>query len=207
MEKTTVLYSRFERFWHWTQAVFIIILAVTGFEVHGTFRLLGFREAFELHNFSAWSLVVLTAFAIFWHFTTGEWKQYVPTFERVKDMLRFYTRDMFHGAPHPVKRNRDAKLNPLQRLTYFSLKTLVIPLQVSTGFLYLWYNFWPQWGTASRLDAVALAHTAGAFAFLAFLVVHMYLTTTGDSPLSNIRAMITGWDKVEEGSAERPTGR
>jgi Ni,Fe-hydrogenase I cytochrome b subunit len=29
------IFKRFERFWHWTQALLILTLLVTGFEVHG----------------------------------------------------------------------------------------------------------------------------------------------------------------------------
>ena len=39
--KKIYIYQRFERFWHWSQAILIIFLALTGFEVHGTFHILG----------------------------------------------------------------------------------------------------------------------------------------------------------------------
>jgi len=45
MSRRVLIYKRFERFWHWTQAALIIGLAVTGFEIHGTFQWLGFAEA------------------------------------------------------------------------------------------------------------------------------------------------------------------
>ena len=50
----------------------------------------------------------------------------------------------------------------------------------------------PDW---LALEAVALAHTGGAFLMLIFLIVHVYLTTTGHTPLAHIRAMITGWEE------------
>jgi len=198
MKTETVMYTRFERFWHWTQAAVIVLLAVTGFEVHGSVHLLGFRAAVHLHNALGWSLLILTAFAVFWHCTTGEWRQYVPSGRGLGDMLRFYTRGIFQGGPHPVERSRERKLNPLQRLAYFTLKTVLFPLQLATGLLYLFYNSWPQWGLAGRIDAVALIHTAGAFGFLVFLVLHVYLTTTGETLFSNIRAMITGRERIPE---------
>ena len=37
----------------------------------------------------------------------------------------------------------------------------------------------------------------GAFALLAFTIIHVYMTTTGHTPTSHIKAMITGWDEVE----------
>jgi thiosulfate reductase cytochrome b subunit len=30
---------------------------------------------------------------------------------------------------------------------------------------------------------------------LIFLIVHVYLTTTGHTPLAHIRAMISGWEE------------
>ena len=36
---------------------------------------------------------------------------------------------------------------------------------------------------------------------LAFMVPHIYLTTTGHTVSSNLRAMITGWEGVEPGGA------
>lgn len=201
MKRRVLLYTRFERFWHWIQTVLILLLALTGFEVHGVFSLLGFGSAVTLHDTLAWSLLVLIAFAVFWHLTTGEWKQYVPTLEKMGAMFRFYTRDIFRGVPHPVRKTRAAKLNPLQRLTYFGLKVVIIPVQVASGLLYLYYDNWREWGIAGRVEHVALIHTAGAFAFLTFLVAYVYLTTTGETPSANIRAMITGYEALEEESA------
>ncbi len=63
---------------------------------------------------------------------------------------------------------------------------------------YYYYNDWVSWGLATRLDGVALLHTAMAFVLLLFLVVHIYLTTTGGSLVSYTLAMITGWEEIEE---------
>ena len=45
---------------------------------------------------------------------------------------------------------------------------------------------------------MALIHTVGAFAILQFLVIHLYMTTTGHSLFAHIRAMVTGWEEVQE---------
>src|SRR3990167_1096145 len=76
MTERVYLFKAFERFWHWTQAALIIFMLLTGFEVHGSYTLLGFERAVNFHTIAAWSLVGLWVFAIFWHFTTGEWRQY-----------------------------------------------------------------------------------------------------------------------------------
>ncbi|MGD9235966.1 MAG: cytochrome b/b6 domain-containing protein, partial [Desulfobacterales bacterium] len=71
--KNIYLYARFERLWHWLQTLLIIILLLTGFEVHGTFALFGFWDAVEVHNFLGLTWLIAFAFFAFWIFTTGEW--------------------------------------------------------------------------------------------------------------------------------------
>ena len=71
MSERIYVFKVFERFWHWSQAALIILLLVTGFEIHGSYILIGFKDAVEVHTVGAWTLVGLWVFAIFWHFTTG----------------------------------------------------------------------------------------------------------------------------------------
>jgi thiosulfate reductase cytochrome b subunit len=195
------LYDRFERFWHWTQALLVLGLLVTGLEVHGSFELLGYRDAVSWHERLAWSLVVLVVFAAFWHFTTGEWRQYLPSTHKVRAMIRFYVVGIFHGEPHPTAKTRLTKLNPLQRLAYLSLKILVFPVQLASGFAYLYRDELAGQGLSLPLGTYAFVHTAGAFALLAFVIGHVYLTTTGHTPTGALGAMVTGWEVVED-----PTG-
>ncbi len=193
------IYKRFERFWHWTQAALIIAMGVTGLEIHGTIHLFGFEKAASYHNRLAWALVVLIVFAIFWHFTTGEWKQYIPTTRGLRAMVDYYTRGIFANEPHPLKKTELSKLNPLQRLAYLGLKLIIIPLQVVSGFLYLYFARWaPNPILGHDVGRIALIHTFGAFLLLAFLIGHVYLTTTGQTVFSNLKAMITGWEELED---------
>lgn len=197
--KKVYLYTRFERFWHWFQGLLIIVLAITGFEVHGSFSLLGFEQAVAVHEFCAWTWLALYVFIVFWLLTTGEWKQYTPTFEKIYAVAMYYVSGIFRGEPHPVPKTQRRKHNPLQRLTYLSLSTLLIPFQIATGLAYLYYNQWAELGLASfSLEVVALLHTIGAFGFLAFIVVHVYMTTTGHTVSAHIVAMFTGWEEVED---------
>ncbi|RLD48760.1 MAG: hypothetical protein DRI88_02335, partial [Bacteroidetes bacterium] len=193
------IYKGFERFWHWSQALIIGTLGLTGFEIHGSFTLLGFDNAVRWHVIAAWALVVLIVFAIFWHFTTGEWRQYIPTTKLLKEQFRYYIGGIFNNAPHPTNKTVYNKFNPLQRMIYLGLKILVIPIIVTTGFLYLYFQY-PKFGIEFQtLEPIALIHTFGAYILLAFVIAHVYLTTvTGVKPLSSIKAMITGWEEMEE---------
>ena len=198
MTQRVYMFKVFERLWHWSQAGLIIFMLLSGFEIHGTYTLLGFEKAVDYHVIAAWTLVGVWVFAIFWHVTTGEWRQYIPTFDRVVAISNYYSSGIFKGEPHPFKPTSLQKHNPLQRLTYLAILTLLSPLIWVTGWLYLFYADWAQWGLSSlQLEWVAVGHTIGAFLMLAFLISHLYLITTGHKPTSQVKAMITGWEEVE----------
>lgn len=190
------LFTRFERFWHWSQAALIITLLFSGFAIHGSHALLDFRTAVEVHEVAAWLLIALWIFAIFWHCTTGQWRQYIPTLTNIQRVVLYYARGIFIGAPHPYKVTAERKHNPVQRMAYLGVLVLINPLIWISGLLYLFWGrlepLLPDW---LALEAVALAHTGGALLMLIFLIVHVYLTTTGHTPLAHIRAMITGWEE------------
>ena len=194
------LYSRFERFWHWSQALLIIGMMITGFEVHGTYTLLGFQKAVQLHTLAAWTLLTLWAFTIFWQFTTGEWRQYLPSLKNVLAMVNYYLIGIFRDAPHPFRKTVVQKHNPLQRLAYLALLAVISPLIWISGLFYLFYGNWQQLGIDRylTLEWVAVAHTLGAFLITAFFFIHVYLTTTGHTVFAHIKAMVTGWEEVDE---------
>ena len=198
------LYSKFERFWHWVQAILIIMLLGTGFEVHGTYEFLGFQQAVDLHNTIGITWLILFVFIVFWLLTTGEYKQYAPTSKKLLEVLKYYAWGIFKGEPHPVKKRRDAKHNPMQRLTYLALTAVLLPVQMVTGLLYWGYNDWADWGVASMLslDVLAMVHMIGGFAILIFLLVHIYMTTTGHTVTAHVAAMFSGWEEVEEGDIQ-----
>lgn len=193
------LYTRFERFWHWMQGILILLLILSGFEVHGVYRLFGFETAFAVHNTCAWAWLVLYAFIVFWIITTGEWKHYVPTFAKMFEVVRYYVSGIFRGEAHPVPKSERVKHNPLQRITYLGIVSLLVPFQMVTGFIYYYYNRWPQFGWKWTLSTVAVLHTAGAFAFLIYLIVHVYMITTGHTLGSHLKAMFTGYEDIEAG--------
>ncbi|MDD3875092.1 MAG: cytochrome b/b6 domain-containing protein [Bacteroidales bacterium] len=200
--KKVYVYKGFERFWHWMQAALIFLLAATGFEIHGSLRLFGFEQAVVVHNLAAISLIVLIIFTVFWHFTTGEWRQYMPTFKNLKAQAEYYILGIFKNAPHPTRKTLLSKLNPLQRLVYLGLKVIFIPVMVVSGLLYMFYRY-PQAGKIESLriesvEPIALVHTFGAFILIAFVIVHLYLITTGHTLTSNLKAMLTGWEELEE---------
>ena len=199
MVERLYVFKVFERIWHWSQAALIIFLMLTGFEIHGSYAIFGFERAVSFHTIAAWSLVGLWVFAIFWHFTTGEWRQYIPTTDRIVVIANYYSSGIFKHEPHPFKPSASQKHNPLQRLTYLLVLTLLSPLIWVTGWFYLFYADWAAWGlSALQLEWIATGHTIGAFLMLAFLISHLYLATTGHKITSQFKAMITGYEDVEK---------
>lgn len=202
------VYRGFERFWHWSQAALILLLALTGFEIHGSTRFFGYAQAVRVHNGAAWSFLVLVAFAIFWHITTGEWRQYLPTRTHLRAQAEYYTFGIFKDLPHPGRKTALSKLNPLQKLVYAGLKVIVIPVMAGSGLLYLFYRY-PHRHEVMALNVeglriIALIHTAGAFFLLSFLIAHIYLITTGRTLTSNLKAMITGYEELEDEAEQIP---
>ena len=195
------LYKRFERFWHWSQAALIIFLAITGFEVHGSFSLFGFEKAVVFHRVASYAFLILIGLAIFWHFTTGEWKQYLPTTRNIKKQVNYYTMGIFKGEAHPAMNKKVRKLNPLQVLVYLGFKLLIVPVMVVSGLMYMFYKYIDINDvvviSGFELRTIAVIHTFGAFLLVAFLIVHVYMTTTGEHVTTNIKAMLTGYEEVE----------
>ena len=200
MDRQAYIYKAFERFWHWTQAFLIFLLAATGFEVHGTIHFFGYQNAVRYHRNAAYTFIILIIFAIFWHMTTGEWRQYLPTRKNLKAQFDYYLFGIFRNAPHPTKKTVLSKLNPLQKLVYLGLKILVIPVMVLSGLLYMNYRYPQQSGIGTlnieSLGPIAIIHTAGAFLLIAFIIAHLYLITTGTTVTSNLKAMITGYEDL-----------
>lgn len=201
MKQQIYIYRAFERFWHWMQAALIFFLALTGFEIHGSITFFGYLNAVHYHNIAAYSFIVLIVFAIFWHFVTGEWKQYVPSLQNLKAQVNYYLFGIFKNAHHPTKKTVLSKLNPLQKLVYLGLKVLVIPVMVISGLLYMFYRYPQSNGiiglNIGSVEVIALFHTAGAFLLITFLIAHLYLITTGTTVTSNLKAMVTGYEELE----------
>ena len=68
--------------------------------------------------------------------------------------------------------------------------------------MYLYFNYPLQGLALDSLQPIALIHTTGAYLLITFVIIHLYLITTGHTIWSNLVAMITGWEKMDEEEAE-----
>lgn len=199
------LYSLYERLWHWLQAVAILLLLLTGYLIHNPKWLswIPYRGLVYAHNVFAVVLLFDAALAFFYHLASGEIRQFLPPtrgfFYQAYQQARYYLYGIFRGEPHPFHKTRERKLNSLQQATYFVLLNVMLPVQMLTGIL-MWLGwYWPDLlDRVGGLKTLAPIHTLFAWFFAAFIVIHIYLTTTGPTPTTYLKAMITGWEDVEE---------
>ena len=200
------MYDAYERLWHWLQASAIMLLLLTGLIIHKPqfFGVFSFPYVVRVHNVLGFILLINAALALFYNLASGEIRQYLPEIKgfvgRSVAQALYYSRGIFAGQPHPLEKTRERKLNPLQQITYLAILNVLLPAQVVTGMLIWGLQKWP--GIAASLGglpALALVHTLVAWTFAAFIVMHVYLTTAaGHTPTAGIKAMIEGWDVVEE---------
>jgi len=201
--QTIVIFKRFERLWHWSQAGAIFILLFSGLEIHGVYQLIGFGNAVTLHTWTALALMLLWVFAIFWHITTGEWRHYVPTGENLIKVALFYSYGIFKGEKHPYRKTYHRKHNPLQALTYLFLKMVMLPAIWISGIAYLLVSIGlGDFLSGIGMEWIAWVHTSAAIAIVVFVIAHLYLLTTGHSFIDHVRSMITGYDEVDLTDAE-----
>ena len=205
------LYSRYERIWHWFQAVAILLLILTGLAIHAPDRFgwLGFSAAVHLHNGLGFLLVANAFLGLFYYATTGTIRQYLPEprdFVTLSVRLaKYYLRGMFRGEPHPLEKTPERRLNPLQQVTYLIILNVLLPLQLVTGLLMWGAQRWPDATAAvGGLPMLAMIHTLGAWFLGAFVVMHVYMITTGPTPLTHLKAMILGYEETPAAPEPRP---
>lgn len=197
-ERKVLVYTRFNRLWHWGQMASIFLLLFTGARILGLHPLLPFGLAVIVHSAVALALLLLWAFATFWLFTSGAWKQFMPSQIGLWQVARFYAWGVFHGEAHPYRKILRRRHNPLQALAYLALKILLFPAIWISGLAYLSYTLWDHldpsgWG----LWAIANIHILAAFAIASFVVVHVYLLTIGHGFREHVRPMVTGFETVD----------
>ena len=203
VDARVLIYTPYERIWHWAQAAGILLLVLTGVAIHWpeSMGVVPFSLAVSIHNVLGFLLLINAFLGFFYYVATGTIRQYLPEPQDFISMgiaqLMYYLRGIFHGDPHPLEKTSRRRLNPLQQVTYLVILNVLMPLQLVTG-LVMWSGQM-QPGLLSwigGLPLVAAIHTLGAWVFVTFTVMHIYLTTTGRTPLSNLIAMITGYETL-----------
>lgn len=211
--KKVYMYQAYERFWHWLQTTVIVLLLFTGLIIHrpDLFGIFSFRGMVTMHNVLWVILALNAALSLFYHLTSGQIKQFIPRpfgfFDDAILQTKYYLSGIFKHEAHPLEKTPEKKLNPLQQVTYVGILNVLLPLQGLTGILMWGVQKWPNLASSlGGLPFLAPFHTLIAWIFAAFIVGHVYLTTTGGPrPMDSIKAMVTGWENVESGEIVETT--
>jgi len=189
------------RIWHWTNALLIIILTVTGASMYFSdpdLIMVQFDLAVRIHDVAGLALVAAYGFFVVANIVSGNWWQYVPKpglfREKCLRQTRYYAWGIFHGEPHPYPPTAAANFNALQQIIYWTIMYFFMPLLLITGVMFLWPDLAPKrvFGF-DGLMPVAVLHSLAALVIVTFMIAHIYLGTTGLKVSSLFKMMITGW--------------
>ena len=195
------MYESYRRFWHWLQTASIVILLLTGLIIHrpDIFGAFSFRGMVTIHNVIAVILVINAALSLFYHLVTDRIREFIPHpygfFDDAIVQAKYYMTGIFKGQPHPFEKVPNSRMNPIQKATYFGILNVLLPLQIITGALMWLVQKYPN--ILGGLPFLAPFHSLVAWTFATFILGHVYMTTTGATPLEAMRAMVTGYEEVE----------
>lgn len=201
MAEREYLIAPWIRIWHWSNALLILILGITGMSVHFADpdrMLVEFSLAVRIHNIAGVTLIGAYLFFVVANLVSGNWWQFVPKppgiLQRIVKQALWYGIGVFKGEPHPHEPSKDEHFNVLQAVTYWTVMYLLMPVILISGLIYLYPEFAPD--TLFGFDGllpIALVHYLSAVAVLLFMLSHIYLGTTGKTVGQMVRMMITGW--------------
>lgn len=211
--KSMYLYPLWIRVWHWLTAVACLLLVVTGLALHFADKdnpIISFDLSIVLHNIAG---VIMTLLYIVFIVGNLRTKNGIHYRIRLKGFIRrnlrqahYYLIGIFRDEPHPFPATEMNKFNPLQQLTYVAIMYGLVSLLVLTGVFLLFPEIYPEefMGIGTILP-IALLHTVLSYMLFLFMLIHVYIATTGHTIGSNYHAMITGWHNEPDG--EVPQGQ
>ena len=184
----------FERLFHIGHVMNMIILLLSGFQIHsGSFNIFGkMANARTLHFFFAWFFVYMGIWHIYRFFANGTFRTSFPhpikNFGGFVKAIRYY---LFLEEHPPKPDEKDKKeYNELQKLTYTGIFILA-GVQTILGFILYWPEFLATLGAAlGGLQWVRYLHYIIAWFFVFFTMVHLYLVFV--EGLKFIRRMMPG---------------
>ncbi len=189
------------RLWHWTNALLIITLAITGVSLHfadPNLPLVEFSLAARIHDIAGIALIALYVLFVTANIVSGNWWQYVPkppgVLERCIRQAKWYALGIFKGEPHPYRVSEEANFNAMQAIAYWVMMYVVMPVMLITGLIFLIPDLAPDrlFGLDGLLPVAILHYLTGAIIIM-FMIAHIYLGTTGKTATSMFKTMVTGW--------------
>lgn len=202
-ENKIYFYPLWLRIWHGINALGIIILIITGITMNSGMEdsWISFNLNIQLHNYSGAIVTLNYLLFIIGNLVTSNSKFYIVKpknfLKRPMKQAYYYAWGMFHGmkAPYPLSERR--KFNPLQKYFYLLVMYIAVPLVIISGiglmFPELIFN---KIYEISGVLITAVVHSAMGFFISIFLVIHIYVSSIGKSPIDNFRGIINGWHHI-----------
>ncbi|MBK1722271.1 cytochrome b/b6 domain-containing protein [Thiocystis violacea] len=203
------LYSGWVRTWHWINALLFLVLIFSGASMHfnGAGWLLDFQSAILIHNTAGILLTIGWIGFIVGNLVSDNGRHYRVRLhgfvQRLMTQSIYYGYGIFKNAPHPFHPSAEAKLNTLQQVTYIGVMYVLMPLLILSGWAFLFSVYLPETllGIGS-VWVVAMLHLSIAYFLVLFLLIHLYIITTGETVMTNMRAMLTGWHRDDHQEPE-----
>jgi len=197
-------YPVWVRLWHVINALLCLMLIITGFSMlysdPENSLLVGFKRAVSIHNICGVLLTISYSLFLFGNIFTTNGKNYLLTLKGLGNRLwkqaRYYAYGYFRGEKAPFPVDSDRKFNPLQQVSYIGVMYMVLPLLFITG----WALMFPEFILKKFLGFSGIFltdqfHVILGFLVVIFLIIHLYVSTIGKSPVSNFKSIITGWQE------------
>jgi len=207
-------YPLWLRCWHWSNALLFVTLLVTGLSMHYAQigpRPLGFRSDVLIHNTAGILLTLFYGLFLYGNLRLGNGRYYriVPgDFEPgLIRQIRYYLWGIFVRSPHPYPHSEERKFNPLQKMFYLVVMYLLFPVMTVTGWALLFpYRLPAEILGVPGIGLWALGHTYIGFLLSLFMVVHIYLGTTGPTLGTLFRFMLYSHAEPEPASTAHGPG-
>lgn len=202
------LYPVWVRLWHWGNALLFVVLIASGVSLHYAGAkpwLVPFDTAVMVHNAAGISLTLAWLGFIAGNLLTGNGRHYRIRWRglirRTLAQTRYYVYGIFRAEPHPFHASETSKFNTLQQLSYLGAMYGLMPLLILSGWGFLFSFSLPEtlFGLGS-LWVVATTHVVVSYLLVLFVVIHLYVITTGASVFANLRAMVSGWHREPDRS-------
>jgi cytochrome b subunit of formate dehydrogenase len=189
--KRVQVFRIFDVLWHLALMFAVFGLMITGFEIHGTYRLIGMRFATTIHDVLM-AFVILHGFlAVLYHLVTSALHHYVPSGKK----LAWYFGGSMGDSPYPTDRVEVTHKLPLQYYVNVAFKLMLWGFMAITGALYIGFViFHDSMQKIFDRSLVAGLHTAGAFIMVCLVMAHTYMAFLGRNG-SFIRAIFTGYEE------------
>ena len=191
--KMVRVYKPFEIFWHAVLGLTVLGLAFTGFEIHGSYNIIGYRAATLTHDVLTIVIAALAVVGIFYEVVTGGWKHHALS----KEKLAWLFGGASKGLPYPSHSNEVSDITNAERYINWSFKIVIWGLMGITGTMYIGFVIFHDFFAMNiSRELIAVLHTFGAYTIVALLILHIAYSLLGRTRGAKIKAVFTGMDEL-----------